>query len=167
MLITHSFTSLVFYNLSHSESVSFLLVAQKLPSRKSSFSVGAKTLQRISPNVIKSHRKADKNVKIADSITDKGLVQDIENNRRNKFRRYGLLANAKARRKSSGEFSSSSDSEDCDVSSPVRSTSKKKTSIAKAMEILESDSSATYSDITSKENKVSLFSIEIFCIKRF
>lgn len=118
--------------------------------------MGAKALQRISPNVVKSHRKADKNLKIADSITDKGLlVQDIEKNRRNKFRRYGLLANAKARRKSSGEFSSSSDdSDECNKSSPVRLTSKKKVSIAKAMEILESDSSATYSDLASKENKV-------------
>lgn len=141
--------------MSHSQIVSFLLVAQKLPSRKSSFSVGAKALQRISPNVVKSHRKADKNVKTADSITDKGLVQDIEKNRRNKFRRYGLLANAKARRKSSGEFSSSSDSDECGKSSPARSTSKKKTAIDKAMEILESDSSATYSDLASKEIKVS------------
>lgn len=142
-------------NLSNSESVSFLLVAQKLASRKSSFSVGPKTLQRIGPNVVKSHRKADKNVKVAESITDKGLLQDVEKNRRNKFRRYGLLANAKARRKSGGEFSSSSDSDECGKSSPARSTSKKKSSIAKAMEILESDSSVTYSDLASKGNNVS------------
>lgn len=127
----------------------FLLVAQKPQARRSSsFNYPDKIVVPPASDVAKGHTV--ENEKPAESNSDKVPIQDLEVNRKNKFRRYGLLANAKARRKSSGEFSSNSDSEDCSAPGPTRKTSSKKTSIAKAMKILNRDNYSTHTDKTSK-----------------